>query len=248
MRLVSRVEVYGEATPTLSFLSADTNLIDTSVVVQYRVGSLGDYLFGTEDPERLLRLVVRAALVEEMASTPVDDVLTSAKAGIQNRVRRSVQERLDRHQSGLVVMTVNLQTVQPPAEAAGAFREVSDARAESAQAIDKAEGERGRRLRLTRGEAEQILATARTDADTRRQEARGAAERFRSLLASYRASPGQTRTALYYETLRQVLPRTRIIVLAPGEMANVDVQLLETEAKAPVIGIDRLRPNPVGHH
>ena len=236
---VARVEVFGESAPTLSFLSADTNLIEASVVVQYRIGSLGDYLFGTENAEELLRLVVRAALVEEMASTPVDDVLTSAKTAIQSRVRQSAQERLERHRSGLVVMTVNLQTVQPPTEAAGAFRQVSDARAESAQAIDQAEGERGRRLRLTRGEAEQILATARTDAEARRQQARGAAERFLALLESHRNSPGQTRTALYYETLREVLPRTKLIVLAPGEAPRVDVHFFEVAGESPVVGLGR---------
>ncbi|MEM6796852.1 MAG: FtsH protease activity modulator HflK [Acidobacteriota bacterium] len=230
---VSRVEVFGESVPELSFLSADSNLIDASIVVQYRIGSLGDYLFGSESPERLLRLVVRAALLEEMASTPVDDVLTSAKTAIQARVRASAQRRLDRHRSGLVVMTVNLQTVQPPLEVADAFRQVSDARAEAAQRIDKAEGERGRRLRLTRGRAEQIRAEARTEADTRLQEARGAADRFLALLESHGAAPGQTRSALYYDTLRKVLPRTKLIVLPPGESPRVDVNWIETPAAAP---------------
>ncbi|MEM1182752.1 MAG: protease modulator HflK, partial [Acidobacteriota bacterium] len=215
---------------------ADTNVIDASVVVQYRIGSVGSFLFKTEDPTQLLRQVVRAALVEEMASTPVDDVLTSAKNSIQARVRRSAQRRLDRHGSGLVVMSVSLQSVQPPREVADAFRQVSDARAESAQAVDKAEGERGRRLRLTRGHAEQIVETARTDAEARRQEARGAAERFLALLESHRASPGQTRTALYLGTLTEVLPRTRLILLAPGETPNVDVHLLESGVPA--------QPNP----
>ncbi|MEO1084339.1 MAG: FtsH protease activity modulator HflK, partial [Acidobacteriota bacterium] len=198
---VGRVEIFGETSPTLSFLSADTNLLDASVVVQYRVGALGDYLFSTEDPEQLLRLLVRAVLVEQMSTAPVDDLLTSAKTTVQTRVRQQVQERLDRYRSGLLVLAVNLQSVEPPAEAAGAFSEVSDARAQAAQSIDRAEGERGRRLRLARGEAEQILATARTDADARLQEARGATRRFLSLLNSYRASPGQTRDSLYFETL-----------------------------------------------
>lgn len=226
---VARVEIFGEVMPALSFLSADTNLIDATAVVQYRVGALGDYLFGTEDPETLLRLLVRAALAEQMASTPVDDVLTSAKTAIQNQVRASVQERLDRHRSGLIVLAVNLQSVQPPTEAAGAFREVSDSRAEAAQAIDNAESERGRRIRLVRGEAEQILAAARTAANARLQQARGTAEHFEALLESHRRAPGQTRTELYLATLRDVLPRTRLIVLAPGETPRVDVQLIEPE-------------------
>ncbi|MEO1368385.1 MAG: FtsH protease activity modulator HflK, partial [Acidobacteriota bacterium] len=248
---VGRIEVFGDTSPNLSFLSADTNLIDVSVVVQYRIGALGDYLFSTENPEQLLRLLVRAVLVEQMSNAPVDDLLTSAKTTIQARVRQQVQERLDRYGSGLLVLSVNLQSVEPPTEAAGAFREVSDARAQAAQAIDRAEGERGRRLRLARGEAEQILATARTDADARLQEARGATRRFLALLESYRASPGQTRTSLYFETLGEVLPRTRMIVLAPGETPQIDVNLLETPPAVPpaMIAPDRSEAEAFeGHH
>ncbi|MEM1180337.1 MAG: SPFH domain-containing protein [Acidobacteriota bacterium] len=35
---VSRLEIFGETRSTLSLLSADTNVIDASVVVQYRIG------------------------------------------------------------------------------------------------------------------------------------------------------------------------------------------------------------------
>ena len=232
---VARIEIYGESSSSLSFLSADTNLIDATAVVQYRVGSLGDYLFGTEDPETLLRLAVRAALVEQMARTPVDDILTSAKTAIQDRLRSSAQERLDHHHSGLTLLSISLQSVQPPGEASGAFREVSDSRAEAAQSIDQAEGERGRRIRLARGEAEQILAEARTAANARRQQARGAAERFEALLANYREAPDQTRDELYLTTLRDVLPRARLIVLPPGGKSRIDVQLIDdTESLPPL--------------
>jgi membrane protease subunit HflK len=160
---------------------------------------------------------VRAALVESFATTPVDDVLTAAKASIQNDVRQQAQSRLDGYGAGVTVVAVNLQTVDPPREAAGAFRAVSDARAESAQAVNQAEGERDRTLRLTRGEAEQLTTEARSDAETRRQQGHGAADRFQALLRQERVAPEQTRTELYHATIRKVLPKARLIILAPGE-------------------------------
>lgn len=224
---VSRIEIAGDFTPELALVTGDENLIETTLVVQYRIKDLSDFLFATESPEELLRQAVRAALVSSFAATPVDEVLTSAKASIQNAVRHEAQERLDRYGSGLTVVAVNLQTVSPPREAAGAFRAVSDARAEAAQAIERAQGERDRALRLARGEAGKLLTESRAAADKRLQEARGAAERFQALLARAQKAPGQTRTELYNAMVQKVLPAARLVILAPGEAPRIEVNYLE---------------------
>ncbi len=224
---VFRVEIGGDFAPELALVTGDENLIVTTLVVQYRIQDLSRYLFATEDPLALLRQAVRAALVASFATQPVDEVLTAAKAAIQNDVRREAQGRLDRYGAGLTVVAVNLQTVTPPPEAAGAFRAVSDARAEAAQAIERAEGERDRSLRLARGEADKLLTEARAAADKRLQGARGAADRFRALLRQKRLAPGQTRTELYNATVQKVLPRARLVVLAPGEAPRIDLNYLD---------------------
>lgn len=224
---VSRMTIEGDFAPELSLVTGDENLIETALVVQYRIKDLSDYLFAVEDAELLLHQVVRAALVEAFAATPVDELLTSAKASIQNRVRQSAQRSLDRCGSGVTIVSVNLQSVDPPREAAGAFRAVNDARAEAAKALNRAGGERDRALRLARGEADKLRTEAHAAADRRLQEARGAADRFESLLRQKRLAPGQTRAELYAATLEKVLPAARLIVLAPGETPKIDVNTFD---------------------
>ena len=228
---VSRREIADDGTRSQSLVTGDENLIDVELVVQYRIAGLREYLFATESPEELVDQVVRATLVEALAATPVDEVLTSAKAGIQNQVRSQAQERLDRYQAGITLVAVGLQSVNPPREAAGAFRGVSDARAEAAKSINSAEGERDRSLRLTRGEADRLLTEGRSATEARLRQAEGAADRFEALLGQARIAPRQTRNELYLRTLREVLPRTRIVVLAPGESPDIALQLLEKEKR-----------------
>lgn len=227
---VSRLEIQGDDGPTLSLLTSDENLIDVQLVVQYRIDDLGPFLFATEEPARLLTQAVRGALVDVVASTPVDELLTSAKGEIQNRVRQQTQDRLDTYQNGLSLVSVSLQAIIPPREVSSAFRAVSDARAEAAKAMNSAQENRDRAIRLARGEAEKTLSEARAAADTRVQKASGAAERFRSLLRQVRLSPEQTRTELYFGALRTILPEARLIILAPGESPEIDVHLLPGES------------------
>ena len=223
---VFRVQVEADVRPRLDLVTGDENLIEVVLTVQYRITRLGDYLFRTEDARTIVRQTIRADMVEAVAALGVDDVLTSAKALVQQQVRERSQARLDDYDSGVALVSVNLQAVDPPREAEAAFRGVLDARAEAAETVSHARAEQDRTLRLASGEAAQLLSSAEAEANTAVQIARGGAQRFRELLVQKRRSPGLTRTDLFARTIREVLPRTRVIVLAPGELPELEVNLV----------------------
>ena len=222
---ILRLVVAGDDDAPLSLLTGDENLIATTAVVQYRVSSPDLYLFRADEPALLLQQAVRAALVAELARRPVEEVLTGGKASVQNEVRRQAQAALQAYGVGLSLVAVTLQAVDPPPEAVAAFREVSDARAQSARAVNEAQSQRERAVNLERGRAERLLYEARAWADQRVQKARGAASRFDQILLQARREPTQTRIDFYQAMARKVLPRTRIVVLAPGEAPRIDIYL-----------------------
>lgn len=224
---VLRMPIEGDLAPALDLVTADENLIEASLTVQYRVGRLGAFLYAIEDPARLLHQAVRAALLEAVASTDVETLLTTGKAAVQNRVRQEAQRRLDRYGAGIGLVSVTLQALTPPGEAGGAFRAVSDARAEAAQAESRAEGERERTLGWARGEAAQLLESARAEANARITEADGAIARFEHLRSLGRAGREQVVTALRAESVGRILPRVRLIVLPPGAPPRIDLQMIE---------------------
>ena len=213
--------------PLLELVTGDENIIETDVVVQYQVTKPGDFLFSVEDPTNLVVQAVRAALVRTVATMQVDEVLTSGKALVQNTARTKAQAILDRYEAGVSLLAVNLQSANPPGEAVSAFHAVSDAKAQAAQAINEAEGNREQMLSNARGMASKTVQEAMAQADARVQQARGATERFAKVLARARRTPEQTRTELYLNTMREVLPRARIVLLAPGKSPNIDLNFME---------------------
>lgn len=227
---VFRGWVESDESRRLHLVSGDENLVDAAVTVQFRIARLGDYLFATESAEELVAQTLRAELVASAATLDVDDLLTSAKAQIQQEIRERGQKRLDAYSSGIILVSVNLQTVDPPREAETAFRDVVDARAQAAQAVSGARAQRDRALRLASGQAAQITSAAEAMANRRLQAAQGAAQRFGDLLAQKRLSPDLTRTDLYTRAVKTVLPKTRLIVLAPGGIPSIDVNLLDRES------------------
>ncbi|MDX1997103.1 MAG: protease modulator HflK [Thermoanaerobaculia bacterium] len=241
---VQRAEIQGERGPELPLVTGDENLIEATLVVQYRITRLGDHLFAVADPDELVRQAVRAGFTTAVAGMNVEDVLTIGKAEIQNRVRHDTQELLDRCRAGVSLVAVNLQSVDPPSEAAGAFRAVLDARARAAEAVNQAEGRRDSELRLARGEAAKTTTDAKSTALVRGEHARGAAARFTALSAAARRTPQQTRTDLRLATLRRSLAKARLVVLAPGQKPRVEVNFDERRRAAPAPASLVEPPNP----
>lgn len=220
---VLRLELAGDYGEPLDFLTADENLIETKAVIQYRVVRLGEFLFGVEDAAQLVKQSVRAALVAELAGWKVEDLLTTAKAEVQNRVRQQTQLSLDAYGAGLVMVSVNLQATAAPVEAASSFRAVLDARAEAAQAIDKAHSDGERATSLARAEALRRTEQAQANAGARLEVAKGQSERFSEVLRARLRSKKQVETDLHLRTVGQVLARAKVIVLAPGQSPRIDL-------------------------
>ncbi|MBI4875582.1 MAG: protease modulator HflK, partial [Acidobacteria bacterium] len=128
--------VLGRAQPVTSqFLTGDQNILHLRIAVQYWVGVPADYLFRAADVSRTVGAAVESALAGRISSRTVDAVLTTEKAAIQEEVRAAAQKTLNDYRAGVILSTVNLETVAPPPEAADAFRDVASARAASLRIV-----------------------------------------------------------------------------------------------------------------
>jgi len=222
---VFRLEIAESNGAKLQFISGDENLIATSLVVQYMVTNPPLYLYGCDAPEEIISLVANGALLETMAEMEVDEILTTGKARIQNRVRETTQRRLREYNLGVSVLSTTLQSVEPPTEAAIAFRAVQDSRTESSRTRSDAEMLREHILSLTRAEANRMVEEARAESEGRVHDARGAADRFGALLVQHRASPQQTQLDLYHGQIDRLLTRSETIILGPGESPKIDINM-----------------------
>jgi membrane protease subunit HflK len=208
------------------WLTGDTNVIQIRAKVNFRVADPATYLFGSEQPERILPLVVGAGFTEAASGLPVDDLLTSGRLALIERVRTRAQEKLDAWGVGLQMLAVNLEAVEPPQPVVAAFQDVQNARADRERLISEAEAYASGLLPTARGEADRVVNDAISFRDQRVNAARGDADRFAQLAAEYRRAPAILERRLYLETAERVLPRVRRYVLDPGG-AGLPVRIVE---------------------
>ncbi len=222
-----------EAPGKLQVLSGDTNILDYEVIVQYQVVDPVRYLFTFDyEPYQIVRDAVRAAVTTVSTNTAVDDILTTERQSVLNRLQEETQTLLDTYESGLKVVSVNLQKAYPPDEVADAFRDVSSAREDKDKAINEAEGYENSVIPEARGQADKLTTEATSTAQALVNEARGSAAGFGEIIAQYKTNSAiygekVTRFRLYLEQMEKIFPRVKTYVVRPGEKVNL--KLLESE-------------------
>lgn len=213
------------ATPYLAqnqFFTGDENILEIRMNIQYQIKDASDYLFNMNSPDTLVPDAVRAAVTEFFGLMPVEDLLTVAKSQIQKRIAQKAQSMLDEYGTGLYIVNVNLHEVNPPKDVAEAFRDVSSAREEREERINKAQGYWNTVIPEARGNAHKLISDAEGYNQKVINQSRGDADKFSAMLDEYRRAMKVTEYRLYLETIEKILAKTnKFIVDSKKERVNL---------------------------
>jgi len=194
-------------------LTGDQNMVELSAVVHYDLERPDEYLFQQADPETTIRVAAESVLHALVNATPLDDLLTTERQALEQRAASELQQRMERYQTGVRILLLKFQDVHPSVEVVDAFREVAGAIEEKSRLINEAEGYRNEQVALARGRAEARVLDAEAYRIGRATRAQGDAARFVQLEAAWRSAPGPNASRLYLETMEEILPGRRKLIL-----------------------------------
>ena len=205
-------------------LTTDENIADVSLAVQFNIKNVEDTLFNIgsfESRERfnsvILDNVVRgateSALREVVGSTTMDDLFNKGRAIVETRTKELLQRVLDRYQTGINVVAVEMQAAVPPAEVREAFDNVNKADQLEQQLIKESKAYEEKVVLEAQGTAARLVAEAKGYKEAVIARAAGEGERFTRILAEYQQAPDVTRKRLYIETMEEVLANSNKVII-----------------------------------
>ena len=202
-------------------LTGDENIVDAEMIVQYKIKDPVAYLFRIVGPELTVREAAEASLRTVVGRNKIDETLTTGKFSIQEETKSQLQSILDKYNSGIHVVAVQLQDVSPPKEVIGAFKDVASAKEDKNRMINQAEGYRNDVIPKARGEGEAMIRDAEGFKESRIKRAEGDAAKFTTILKEYRKAKSITEKRLYLETMEKVLPDVEKIVVPDKDSGNM---------------------------
>ena len=202
-------------------LTGDENIVDAEMIVQYKIKDPVKYLFRIVEPELTVREAAEASLRTVVGRNKIDETLTTGKFKIQEETKIQLQLILDKYDSGIHVVAVQLQDVSPPKEVLGAFKDVASAKEDKNRMVNQAEGYRNNVIPKARGEAEAMIRDAEGFKQARIKRSEGDAVKFTTILREYRKAKSITRKRLYLETMERVLPNIEKIIIPDKNSGNM---------------------------
>lgn len=209
-------------------LTGDENIVDSQIIVQYKIKDPADYLFNVKDIKGTLHDASEVALRQVIGNSDIDDALTVGKLRIQQEIRELLQRIMDGYESGILITEVKLQTVRPPKEVEAAFKDVVSAKEDRERLIYEAKGYQEDIIPKTKGRAAEILREAEAYREERVKRAQGDAGKFLAILKEYEKAKDVTRERLYLETMEEILPNIKKVII-DSKVGGGLLQLLPLE-------------------
>ena len=216
-------------------LTTDENIVDIDFQVVWNIKNARDFKFSLRDPEASVRAISESAMREVIAQSELAPILNRDRGATADRVKELIQTTLDNRNTGINVLRVNVNKVDPPSQtvtvtnAAGetttqsvvdAFRDVQAAEQERDRVERQADAYANRRTAEARGESAVLLEASEGYRARVVNDAVGEASRFEAVLEEYRNAPEVTRKRLYLETMEKVLGDVDKIILENGSGQN----------------------------
>jgi membrane protease subunit HflK len=211
-------------------LTADKNVIDVQWIVQYKVQDPFNFLFKVQDVRQAVRDVSETAMRRIVGNMDFDYVLSNREI-LANTTADELQAELNNYEAGAVIVTVQLQDVNPPDAVKPAFNEVNEADQDMKRLVNEAEEAYNRVIPKARGEALQIVEEASGYAAQRVNESKGDTARFLSIMKEYQLAKEVTRKRMYLETMEQILPSVTDIYVMDKDQRSILPFLNVGEAK-----------------
>lgn len=211
---------YSDKPEESKMLTGDNKIVEIDWVLQFQAGDPAAFVVNLPEErglrEKLIRDVAESTLREVIASRQLDDVLTTEKEASQTEAKKLIQEKMDFLQTGVFIVAVQFQDVNPPKAVQSAFSEINSARAEKERLILEADKYTNEVLSKAEGEADRILNEAEAYKFRRVSLAEGEAARMRSLNAAYRENPVLVLNNLWIETMERVWPKLKVAIVEDG--------------------------------
>ena len=209
-------------------LTTDENIVDIDFQVVWNIKDAKDFKFSLRDPDASVRSIAESAMREVVAQSELAPILNRDRGIVEERVKELTQATLDNRSSGINILRVNVNKVDPPEESVqvtaangststvsvvDAFRDVQAAEQERDRVERQADAYANQRTAEARGESARLLEAAEGYRARVVNDAIGEASRFEAVLTEYQAAPVVTRKRLYLETIEKVFGDVDKIIL-----------------------------------
>jgi len=194
-------------------ITKDFNLTNVDFYIEYMVTDPVQAVRHRTVYEDIIKNLAQSYIRDTVGMYNVDEVITTGKTQIQERIKEQLTQRLVDENIGYGIYNVSIQDSEMPrSDVADAFKAVEDAKQGMETAINEAKKYQSENIPKAKAEADKLVQEAEAFKQERINEATGQAARFEDTYAEYIKYPLITKKRMFYETMEELLPSLKVII------------------------------------
>lgn len=194
-------------------ITKDFNLTNVDFYIEYMVTDPIQAVRHKTVYEEIIKNLAQSYIRDTVGMYNVDEVITTGKTQIQERIKEQLTQRLVDENIGYGIYNVSIQdSDMPRSDVADAFKAVEDAKQGMETAINEAKKYQSENIPKAKAEADKLVQEAEAYKQERINEATGQVARFEDTYAEYIKYPLITKKRMFYETMEEILPDLKVII------------------------------------
>ena len=194
-------------------ITKDFNLTNVDFYIEYMVTDPIQAVRHRTVYEDIIKNLAQSYIRDTVGMYNVDEVITTGKTQIQERIKEQLTQRLVDENIGYGIYNVSIQDSEMPrSDVADAFKAVEDAKQGMETAINEAKKYQSENIPKAKAEADKLIQEAEAFKQERINEATGQVARFEDTYAEYIKYPLITKKRMFYETMEDILPSLKVII------------------------------------
>ena len=218
--IVNTGEVQRVETGVQELLTGDTNLVNINLSVHYRINDATAYLLNVNNIDTLIQSAASTSIRQIVGTSKIDDILTDGKEQMETAARNSLSQTLNKSDSGIEIVNVQLIQADPPESVLSSFQDLATARQDKSIYINEALSYKNTIVPQANADVYKIVSEAESYKEDKIQTAKGDAALFAQKENAYSKSKKVTKFRLYLEAMEKVLPDAQKLLL--GADVNVN--------------------------
>jgi len=234
--LVKKDNIRNVQSGTNLLLTGDMNLVNVNMGIQYKVSNVVNYSLKVSNLDSLIKAVATTSIRQVVGEKNIDILLSTGKDEVEVSSKKLLQEALDRNNTGVQVVNLQLLEMTPPKEIIDSFQDLASARQDKATYINEALAFSNTVIPEAKGNSYKTIKEAEAYKDEKVKTAQGDALLFVQKFEEYQKSKGVTEYRLYMETMDKILPKVKKILLGGNiKVEGTDLWLTNGGVGNPII-------------
>ena len=200
-------------------ITGDDNVFQTSIVIKYQVKDpiriIFDYAYQNGASEELIYNLVVAEMTSVSCRFSIDGILTKDKKELSEQVKKQVQEKLDKIDSGLELVSLEISEMIPPPFLAFDFEDVQSAYVDKYQFINKSKTLSETKIQEAQSKYEKIVNEAEAYKEKIIAKAEAETSVFNNIYNAWQRNPEEVSQEMKVNTLKSVNSKSGNIILFP---------------------------------